>query len=105
MSGIDAGNGGASSDLVLLSNSPVGEQDVTDFSTEMRMATARDSSRRNASLGDFSGGEHRPLGWWEEKPVPRIERPFWIYTSRSANTWVVPRRVEERREYEGYWGK
>lgn len=99
VSGVRAGNGGASSDLVMFTNSPVGGQD--DF--EMRVAAARDGSRRDVMLGDRYGAGHIPTGWWDEPLTPQIERPYWIHTSRIAESWSVPRRVDTRREYESYW--
>ena len=99
VSGVYAGSGGASSDLVMFTNSPVGEQDDIG----MRMAAARDGSRRDAMLGDRYGAASLPVGWCEERETPRIERPYWIHTSRSAESWSVPRRAEPRREYEPYW--
>ncbi len=101
VSGVRAGTGGASADLVLLSSSPAAEQDDIG----MRMAAARDGSRRDAMLGDRYGAGSLPVGWWDEQITPQIERPYWIHTSRNAETWSVPRRVDTRREYEPYWAR
>ncbi len=101
VSGVQTGKGGASADLVMFTNSPVGGQD--DFDT--RMAATRDGSRRDVMLGDRYGAGHVPAGWWDDQTTPQIERPYWIHTSRNAESWSVPRRIDSRREYEPYWAR
>lgn len=99
VSGVAAGNGGTSGDLVMFTNPPAAGQE--DFYA--RMAATRDGSRRDVMLGDRYSGGHVPAGWWDEQTTPLIERPYWIHTSRNAESWSVPRRVDTRREYEPYW--
>lgn len=92
--GVWAGDGGASSAVAFLPEGPRGTSASDDY-----WADQAENARRDASLVG-SAQEYQPQGMWPERDGPQIDRPYYINTWRSSESYLIFRQGS--REWRGY---
>lgn len=98
--GVWAGDGGSSAAVAFL---PEGSSAVS--ASEEYWARQSDQSRRDAALL-AAGSGYEPYGMWPQDDVPTVERPYYINTWRSSESYLIFRRgtYESRGEFRGWSG-
>lgn len=93
--GVWAGDAGASAAVSFLPDGPRSNSAADEY-----WAAQADNSRRDASLGS-AVQSYQPMGMWPERDAPQIDRPYFINTWRSSESYLIFRQGS--RDERGYW--
>lgn len=93
--GVWAGDGGASAAVSFLPDGPRSNSAADEY-----WAAQADNSRRDASLGSALQS-YQPMGMWPERDAPQIDRPYYINTWRSSESYLIFRQGS--RDERGSW--
>lgn len=96
--GVWAGESGSSAAVTFL---PEGPRAIS--ANEEYWAAQYDNTRRDAALVHAVGGGYEPAGMWPQRDVPTVERPYYINTWRSSESYLIFRQGS--RETRGWYAR
>jgi hypothetical protein len=92
--GVWAGESGSSAAVAFLPEGPRANSESAEYWAEQA-----ENVRRDASLVG-SPQAYQPRGMWPESESPQIDRPYYINTWRSSESYLIFR--QGTREWHGY---
>ncbi|MBU6412154.1 MAG: hypothetical protein KGS45_01655 [Planctomycetes bacterium] len=93
--GVWAGDSGVSAAVSFLPDGPRSNSAADEY-----WAAQADNTRRDAALGNISQS-YEPMSMWPDRDAPQIDRPYYINTWRSSESYLIFRQGS--RDERGYW--